>query len=366
MKRFFSIFLTAIILVCTLASCAESKDLMKPFKKEETGNVIDPSKYMELGKYIGLEIELIEPEVVTDEMVENAINQTLYNYSETEKVSRPVEEGDLVIVDYIGYVDGKTADNLQASGEEIVIGLGNYIPGFESGMVGMKEGDTKDIDLTFPKDYAAELAGKDVTFTVTIHEVYKVTLPELTDEFVKETLMYDDVETYRQYVRESMEQSAQSTAQSAQVSALWKAARENSNIFDYPQEEIDSYIADYTDYYTTMASYSGASLDDYLKSTYGIGEEEFIAEITEWAKEDIGTRMIILAIVEKENMTITDEEYQEAKANLLAQYGVTEEQFESSYGQTIEEFYGKQNIELNVLGDRVYDLIDQNAVYVNK
>ena len=76
--------------------------------------------------------------------------------------------------------------------------------------------------------------------------------------------------------------------------------------------------------------------------------------------------MIILAIVEKENMTITDEEYQEAKANLLAQYGVTEEQFESSYGQTIEEFYGKQNIELNVLGDRVYDLIDQNAVYVNK
>ena len=363
-KKIISLTVLIMLTVTLLASCAESKDLMKPFREKEEEKILDPKEYIELGEYLGIDIKLIEAAEVTDEDVELAVKQTMYNYAETEEAEGPVQDGDIVIADYIGYIDGETSSNLQSTDEEIVIGLGSYIPGFESGMIGMSAGETKKIDLTFPDDYYSDMAGKDVTFEITVKEIYKAILPELTDEFAQENLMADSVDDYYDYVRESLAETAQQTAESEQVQELWKTVRENSNIFAYPQDEIDSYIADYEDYYKSMAEYSGLSLEEYLISGFGIDEEEFIREITEWAQEDIGTRLVILAIVENEGMDITDEEYEEAKENLLAQYGVTEDQFLEYYGQSIEEYYGKENIRLNVLGDRVYDLIDQNANYI--
>lgn len=352
-------FLLLVMAIMMLAGCKKQTDASESPEEQES----DVSKYVTLGEYLGVQAEKIDLGEVTPEVMELNVKQMLYSYAEYEQVERPAQEGDRAIVSYQGYMDGEPFEGGSASGDEMIIGLGSFIPGFEEGVIGMKVGETKRVDVVFPEDYwSRDFAGKEAYFDITLEEVYDAELPEYTDEFVAENLSYSTIEEYEAAMKEGLQAQLEAEEKSQQLQAVWEAIREGCTFHTYPEEEIEAYVADYVDYYTYMAQYSGESLDSYLKANYGLTEERFRETVYEWAYQEIGDTLIVKAIIQAEGMALDDEEYAKEKSALMQSQGYSsEEAFENAYGATFEEYYGKDNITQAVLQNRVYDLVMSNA-----
>ena len=141
--------------------------------------------------------------------------------------------------------------------------------------------------------------------------------------------------------------------------------RSNCTFNSYPESQIEAYVAEYVDYYTSLAQYSNSELNDYLQANYGITEEEFTETVYGWAYTEIGDELIVRAIAEAEGMKLGEEEYEQEKQSLMQSLGyASDEDFESVYGSTFEDYYGKDNITQAILQNRVYDLVVDNAKLV--
>ncbi len=361
MRRITAALLLAVFMM-GLAGCAEEKNLLKPFEEKEH----EASYYVSLGEYLGVEAQLVKAEEVTPEILDLNIRQMLYSYAEYEQVERAAAEGDKVVASYQGYMDGELFEGGSASSESIILGLGEYIPGFEEGIVGMQVGETKHVDVTFPEDYwSADFAGKDAYFEIVLEEVYQAELPEYNDAFVAENLSYDTVAAYEEGLEASLKAQFVEEAETAQLQAIWEVVRSNCTFNSYPESQIEAYVAEYVDYYTSLAQYSNSELNDYLQANYGITEEEFTETVYGWAYTEIGDELIVRAIAEAEGMELGEEEYEQEKQSLMQSLGyASDEDFESVYGSMFEDYYGKDNITQAILQNRVYDLVVDNAKLV--
>ena len=359
MKRILAGCLACLTMFLLLAGCAEQKNLLKPFAKKERA----ASYYVALGEYLGVEAKLIKAEEVTDEILRMNILKTRYDYAEFTKVDRAAQEGDKVVASYQGYMDDELFQGGSASSEEIILGLGEYVPGFEAGIVGMTAGETKKVDVRFPDDYWSEdFAGKAAYFKITVEEVYSAALPEYNDAFVSEKLSYDNVGAFEEALAENLKKQFEEEAETKQLKAIWASVRENCTINSYPEDQVEAYVEEYVNYYTYLAQYSGSELDAYLQANYGITEEEFQKTVLEWAQSEIGDSLIVDAIVEAEKMELSDEEYEEEKQKLMQSMGYSsDEAFQSAYGSSFEDYYGKDSITKAILQNRVYDLVCENA-----
>lgn len=359
MKRILAGCLACLTMFLLLAGCAEQKNLLKPFAEKERA----ASYYVALGEYLGVEAKLIKAEEVTDEILRMNILKTRYDYAEFTKVDRAAQEGDKVVASYQGYMDDELFQGGSASSEEIILGLGEYVPGFEAGIVGMTAGETKKVDVRFPDDYWSEdFAGKAAYFKITVEEVYSAALPEYNDAFVSEKLSYDNVGAFEEALAENLKNQFEEEAETKQLKAIWASVRENCTINSYPEDQVEAYVEEYVNYYTYLAQYSGSELDAYLQANYGITEEEFQKTVLEWAQSEIGDSLIVDAIVEAEKMELSDEEYEEEKQKLMQSMGYSsDEAFQSAYGSSFEDYYGKDSITKAILQNRVYDLVCENA-----
>lgn len=359
MKRILAGCLACFMMFLLLAGCAEQKNLLKPFAKKERA----ASYYVALGEYLGVEAKLIKAEEVTDEILRMNILKTRYEYAEFTKVDRAAQEGDKVVASYQGYMDDELFQGGSASSEEIILGLGEYVPGFEAGIVGMTAGETKKVDVRFPDDYWSEdFAGKAAYFEITVKEVYSAALPEYNDAFVSEKLSYDNVGAFEEALAENLKKQFEEEAETKQLQAIWASVRENCTINSYPEDQVEAYVEEYVNYYTYLAQYSGSELDAYLQANYGITEEEFQKTVLKWAQSEIGDSLIVDAIVEAEKMELSDKEYEEEKQKLMQSMGYSsDEAFQSAYGSSFEDYYGKDSITKAILQNRVYDLVCENA-----
>lgn len=359
MKRILAGCLACLMMFVLLAGCAEQKNLLKPFAEKERA----ASYYVALGEYLGVEAKLIKAEEVTDEILHMNILKTRYDYAEFTKVDRAAQEGDKVVASYQGYMDDELFQGGSASSEEIILGLGEYVPGFEAGIVGMTAGETKKVDVRFPDDYwSEEFAGKAAYFEITVEEVYSAALPEYNDAFVSEKLSYDNVGAFEEALAENLKNQFEEEAETKQLQAIWASVRANCTINSYPEDQVEAYVEEYVNYYTYLAQYNGLELDAYLQANYGITEEEFQKTVLEWAQSEIGDSLIVDAIVEAEKMELSDEEYEEEKQKLMQSMGYSsDEAFQSAYGSNFEDYYGKDSITKAILQDRVYDLVCENA-----
>ena len=200
-------------------------------------SVKDVSKYVTIGEYKGLELTRTS-QPVTDDDVQAEINYNLEDNG-SEVKDGTVENGDTVTINFTGTIDGKEFDGGSAEDYELVVGDGEMIDGFEDGIVGMKSGETKELDLTFPDDYYEEsVAGKAVVFKVTLQ---KFTRPaELTDEWVAENTEYKTVDEYRAAVKTQLEDTAVQTADYELYSDAWNEVQAASEIKDYQKEDVDA------------------------------------------------------------------------------------------------------------------------------
>lgn len=263
-----------------------------------------------LGQYKGLGIEK-ESTAVSDEELQVEVDRELKSRARMIEKETPAENGDTVIIDYSGSIDGVKFDGGTAEKQPLELGSGTFIPGFEEQVVGMAKEETKDINVKFPEEYGEKsLAGKDAVFTVTVHEIQKKELPVLDDEFVKDV---DDelntVEEWKEKLKgKILDQKAKNAERKFENDIVEKIA-ENTEI-DMPDELIDEEL-DYRiqEMEQNMAQY-GLKLDDYLKYT-GSTIDKIKEEQRGEAVRNVKIRLILEEICKAENITITDEEIKE-------------------------------------------------------
>ena len=294
---------------------------------------------------------------VTEEEIDTTIEGSVTSNDLYEEVTEgTVADGDLVNIDYEGKLDGEAFDGGTAQGQDLLIGSGSFIDGFEEGLIGVEVGETVDLELTFPENYQSEeLAGQDTVFTVTVNSI-KV-IPEMDDELAN-TLSggeYTTMDAYREYIRETLQEDHAQTQETDILVDLMTQLYNTCTIEEYPQELVDYSMASMKNSYSEMAAMYGMELDDLLSSFYGITEEEFDQQMEEYIKQSLQQEMILKAIAEEEDMTISDEEYTQGCENYRQAQGY----------DTVEDLvadYGEEVIRTSLLIDKAMDFVRENAV----
>lgn len=279
---------------------------------------VPASDIVTLGEYKGLELEkTVEP--VTEEMIDAHIDEVLESNKE-DVGDGPVAEGDVATIDFEGKKDGEAFEGGTSEDYPLEIGSGTFIPGFEDGVVGMKKGETKDINVTFPEEYGnADLAGQDAVFTVTVKTIERK--PELTEEWVQKNTDVDTIDAYRAQVREELEGEADAAADQALRQQAFQKVFETCTFEEIPKEDSDPLKESQIEYVKTYASYFGMEFEDFL-SAQGYTEESFEEEAAAYGESQAKVLYVCQAIVDAENVTITDEEGEQLMADYMVQYGV--------------------------------------------
>ena len=341
---------------------AQSEAVSETVAETEDTNVYpyeyDVESMVKLGEYKGL--TYTETDVsVSDDEVESQINSTLTAHATSEQITdRAVEDGDTVNIDFEGKIDGKTFDGGTASGASLTIGSGTFIDGFEDGLIGVKPGDKTTLKLKFPDEYKTntDLAGKDVTFDVTVNYIKGDDIvPELDDDFVK-GLNIDDVSNvkeYRAYVKSQLQANKESEAEKSKQSELLQQAVDNAEIKEIPEELVTQYATQYTDYYKQYASYFGLELSDFLTQYMNQTEEEFNQSAEDYGKERAGYMLVVSAIAKAEKVDV-DALYDEKVAQYAEQSGYAD-------AATLEKDYSKRYLNQIIINEEVQNILEENA-----
>ena len=290
------------------------------------------SKYVKLGNYKGLALTKTISEV-SEEDVDAEIDRNMSNFL-VEVKDGAVEEGDTVIIDFVGMKDGEAFDGGTGDDYSLVIGSNTFIPGFEDGVIGMKPGETKDIDLTFPEDYFSEdLAGEEVTFQVTLENFRRPA--ELTDEWVAENAEgCETIEDYRAKVRADLEKEAEDYAVDMMMADAWNQVYDGAEVKEFPQEDIDAQIAMYDEITAQYAEYGGMTVEEFLKSQ-GMTEESYQEQIQQYAEEKVTQNLIAQYIVDEEKIDLTDDETKDIENWLVSYYGAQDiSELAAIYGES--------------------------------
>ena len=291
--------------------------------------VVQTKPEVKPGKYKGIEIKKVEYNV-SDEDINHELGHMQERNSRMVTVDdRAVENGDITVIDFEGFVDGKTFEGGKAEGHELTIGSNTFIPGFEDQIIGMKIDEEKDINVKFPEEYfSKELAGKDATFKVKLHEIKKKELPELDDEFAKDVSEYDTLKELKESIKEKLEKENEQKAKYETEEAAIKAVCDNTEI-DIPSGMIETEIDHMEKDMEQRMQYQGLTLDMYLQMI-GKTKEEFRKEYEDQAKDAVKSRLVIEAVANEEKIEADDKEVDEKIKEMAENYGKTEDELKSN------------------------------------
>lgn len=263
-----------------------------------------------LGEYKGIKFKKVEYNV-KDEDVENEIKRLQESRSRLVDVTdRAVENGDTVVIDYSGSVDGVKFEGGTAEKQTLVIGSGSFIPGFEDQIIGMKIGEDKDLKVKFPEEYHAEnLKGKDAVFAVKLHEIKKKEFPEVNDEFIKDAAGAESVDAYKKEVRERLEKQNADRAEREIEDAIVQKITDNASV-EIPDAMIEAQIDRMVQEMDYRLSYQGLKLADYLKYI-GQTMEDYRKNYREQAEKLVKSQLVIEKIIDTEKLEATDAEVDE-------------------------------------------------------
>ena len=302
--------------------------------------IVQTKPEVKIEKYKGIEIPKIEYNV-SDEDIERDVKQMQEKNARLVSIETPVENGNIAVIDFEGFVDGVAFEGGKAENHELEIGSGSFIPGFEDQIIGMKVDEEKDIKVTFPKEYySKELAGKDATFKVKVHEIKKKELPELDDEFAKDVSEYDTMKELRDSIKEKLEKQNKDREKYEKQDAVIKAICSEMKV-DIPsgmiEVEIDNMVKDMEQ----RMSYQGLKLEQYLQMLNKT-EEEFRKEYEPQAIEAIKSRLALEVIIKAEKIEVTEEEIKNKIEEMAKNYGRKPEELQEN--ENIKN-YIKQGIE---------------------
>ena len=287
--------------------------------------VVQTKPEVKLGKYKGIQVKKIEYNV-TDEDVEHELGHMAEKNARLVSVEdRPVESGDITVIDFEGFVDGKAFEGGKAENHELTIGSNTFIPGFEDQIIGMKVEEEKEINVKFPDEYFSKnLAGKDAMFKVKLHEIKKKEMPEINDELAKDISEFDTIEELKNSIREKQEEQNKSRAKYETEDEVVKAVCDCSEV-EIPSGMIEVELDNMAKDIETRLSYQGMNLEQYLKFMNKT-MEDFRNENKEQAERSIKSRLVLEAVGKDANIEVTEEEISEKIKEMAENYGRKEEE----------------------------------------
>ena len=315
--------------------------------------VVSTKPEVKLGKYKGVQIEKKEYKV-EEKDIDAELEQMQQRNSRLVTVTdRAVEEKDIAVIDFEGFLDGKAFDGGKGENYDLEIGSNTFIPGFEEKVKGMKIGEEKDLELTFPEEYfSKDLAGKEVVFKVKLHEIKRKELPTLDDDFAKDVSEFDSLKELKADIKDRLTKSNDEKAKNEMQEAAVKAAVEVSEV-ELPAGMIEMEVDAMADDLNRRLSYQGMSLDQYLKMI-NKSMSDFRKDNEEPAKEAIKMRLVLEAIAKDAKIEVTDKDV-EAKVKELAEaYGRKEEEINSN-----EELV--RNIRESLTTEKAIEFLVENA-----
>ncbi|MBO4289310.1 MAG: trigger factor [Lachnospiraceae bacterium] len=276
---------------------------------------------VKLGEYKGLEVDS-EPVEVTDEDVENELKKEQEkNASFAPIEDRPVKDGDMIVLDYTGRVDGEEFEGGKASDYPLTIGSHSFIPGFEEQLVGFVIGEEKDVTVTFPENYhAKELAGKEAVFTCTVKSIKEKQMPELDDEFASDFTDFDTLEEFKEDLKKKLLAQKEDAALRKKEDALLEKAVENAEM-DIPDLMVTSEARMSTREFAQRLESQGLTMQQYL-GYLGMTEEQMVENQKEASRKGIMSRLVLEAIVKAENIEATEEEVDAELTKMGEQYNL--------------------------------------------
>ena len=359
MKKKIYLAMIAVCFALTASACSDGGAIVTDNTKTEqqkeektdktaevgTGRLVsveNVDKYITIGEYKGLTLDNAV-DAITDEDVQAQIDENLQD--KAEPVSDGAKEGDLVTINYVGTKDGQTFDGGTANNYDFVIGSGQMFDEFESGVIGMKKGDTKEIDIDFPSDYGdSALAGQTVAYKVTVQNVRRA--GELTDEWVAKNTDYTTVEEYQESVRSQLEDEAKQSAEEVLKNTAWSTVLENSEVKEYPQEDLDAAISEFKNSMELYAKQADMTLDEFIESQ-GISQDDFDEQCQQYAEGKVKQNLIVQGIMDAEGLSLDDKESLQLQDTLVEQMGAGDiAELVSTYGQNyVDESVGLLRVE---------------------
>lgn len=286
---------------------------------------------VKLGKYKGIELKKIEY-TVSDKDVEHELGHMAEHNARLVTVDdRPVEKGDITIIDFAGSIDGVAFEGGTATNQELEIGSNKFIPGFEDQIIGMKVNEEKDINVTFPEDYfSKDLAGKEATFKVTLHEIKKKELPKIDDDFAKDVSEFDTLADLKADIKSKMEKENEERAKYESEEVAIEAVCKDVEV-DIPSGMIETEIDNMVKDIENKLSYQGLTLDQYLKLTNKT-MENLRKEFDEQANKAVKSRLVLEAIIKAEDIKPDDKEVEEKVKEMAKNYGRPEDELLKNEG----------------------------------
>ena len=272
-----------------------------------------------LGEYKGLSAPKDE-EKVTAADVDDRLKQLSDRNTRLVSVDREAKEGDTAVIDFEGFLDGKPFDGGKGENHSLELGSHSFVPGFEEQVVGMKAGDEKDIDITFPEDYHADLAGKAVVFKVKVHEVKEKEVPELDDEFAKDVSEFDTLKELKADLKKKITEERQKDADRAFEDALMEQVAEGITA-EIPDAMVENQARQFVDNFKMQIAQQGIPFDQYAKMT-GMDEAKLVEDAKEPAQRQVRMDLAVAAIIKAESIEASDEEVEEEYKKMAEQYGL--------------------------------------------
>ena len=308
---------------------------------------------VKLGKYKGISLEKTEYKV-EDKDVEEELNKMAERNSRMVAVTdRAAKKGDITVIDFVGTVDGVEFEGGKAENHELELGSNTFIPGFEDQVAGMKVDEVKDVNVKFPEEYfSKDLAGKDATFKVTLHEIKMKELPKIDDEFAKDVSEFDTVAELKADIKAKKEKQNEETAKAQLEESAIRAVAEISEV-EIPNGMVEVELDNIAQDMDRRLSYQGFSLDQYLKML-GKTMADFRTENEASAKESIKLRLVLEAVCKDSKVEAPENEVNEKIAELAKAYGRKEDELKNN-----EEFV--KSIEESVKSEKAIALIIENA-----
>lgn len=306
---------------------------------------------VEVKDYMGVEAEQ-EKAQVSDESVQAEIDNMLKRNARMITVDRESKKGDTLIFDFKGFVDGEQFEGGTAERHELKLGSGMFIPGFEEQLEGLKAGDSKNVEVKFPENYTEELAGKDATFECLVHEVKEEEIPEFDDEFVKDVSEFDTVDELKEDIKKRQLENAKNMVVSRAKDAVVEKVYENNPV-DVPDVMVEDEITRMIQEIGQQLSYQGLTVENYLQYM-GKDMSEMRNELRKDAAKKVGTRIVLMSIIDKENIQVSEEEMEAELAKIAEAYKKDVEEIKNMIG--IENLtYFQKDVQITKVIDMLYD-----------
>ena len=272
-----------------------------------------------LGEYKGLSAPKDEVKVSAAD-VDERVKMLQERNTRLVSVEREAKEGDTAVIDFEGFLDGVPFEGGKGENHSLELGSHSFVPGFEEQVVGMKAGDEKDLDITFPENYTPELAGKAVVFKVKVHEVKEKEAPALDDEFAKDVSEFDTLKDLKADLKKKITEERQREADRVFENTLMEKVAENITA-DIPDAMVEGQCRQFLDNFKMQIAQSGIPYDQYLKMS-GMTEEQLLADAKEPATRQVRVDLAVAAIIKAEDIQVTDEDVEAEYQKLAEQYGM--------------------------------------------